>query len=432
MVWALVSMTFGANGSDGAGLSLETAVSEALAKNPDLKRSQYAVDGANWKALEALSGYMPHLSAGANQVLSVKYVTPKIKFSSLAPASDFPNQFADTDIDLDASITVFDGLESLNMFRAAILSRDAAKLEYRYGKFRLSANVKARYYEALGAVELAKVADQNIATLEQHLALVRLGEQAGTGTRVDVLRIESQLEEARAEKILDEDNVVLARKALAETMGRESDLRPLTGSLPTPENGAVGSNLVLELKGREDIQAVSLRKQAQAAVNAASLSFLLPRVSFFFREEFYKYGNETTIIQSNDTLQDAYNFGVKFTWNIFDGGASLARKGQADAAYRQASETYRKASLGAPNEFENWKRKYAFNTALFRARQRSVERSEESVRLATLAVKAGSKTHSEVLDAELDLFRTRAGLIRAQLDALESLLSIELALGHPI
>ena len=52
------------------------------------------------------------------------------------------------------------------------------------------------------------------------------------------------------------------------------------------------------------------------------------------------------------------------------------------------------------------------------------------VRLATIAVKAGTKTHAETLDAELELFRARAGLIRAQIDASEALANLELALGY--
>jgi len=52
------------------------------------------------------------------------------------------------------------------------------------------------------------------------------------------------------------------------------------------------------------------------------------------------------------------------------------------------------------------------------------------VRLATLAVRAGTKTHSEALDAELELFRARAGIIHAQIDAAEALSSLQLALGR--
>jgi ATP-binding cassette subfamily F protein 3 len=56
--------------------------------------------------------------------------------------------------------------------------------------------------------------------------------------------------------------------------------------------------------------------------------------------------------------------------------------------------------------------------------------AEESVRLAKLAFKAGNGTNTEVLDAELDLFRSRAGIVRAQMDAAEALLNLESALGR--
>jgi outer membrane protein TolC len=54
------------------------------------------------------------------------------------------------------------------------------------------------------------------------------------------------------------------------------------------------------------------------------------------------------------------------------------------------------------------------------------------VRLATLGLKAGTRTHTEVLDAELELFRARAGVIKAQADAMEAFINLELSLGEPL
>jgi outer membrane protein TolC len=58
-----------------------------------------------------------------------------------------------------------------------------------------------------------------------------------------------------------------------------------------------------------------------------------------------------------------------------------------------------------------------------------VDKAQESVRLATLGQKAGTRTTTEVLDAELDSFRSSAGVVSAQMDAAEALINLELALG---
>jgi outer membrane protein TolC len=54
------------------------------------------------------------------------------------------------------------------------------------------------------------------------------------------------------------------------------------------------------------------------------------------------------------------------------------------------------------------------------------------VRLARLSYDAGSRTNTDVLDAELDLFRTRAGVVQSQLSAAEALINLELAFGSSL
>ncbi|MGZ3697857.1 MAG: TolC family protein, partial [Bdellovibrionota bacterium] len=96
---------------------------------------------------------------------------------------------------------------------------------------------------------------------------------------------------------------------------------------------------------------------------------------------------------------------------------------QADAAVEMAHNHL-------PVDLALWRRRLVYSTALFEARKTDVSKSEESVRLAKEGLHAGTRTTSEVLDAELDLFRSKAGVIRAQLDALEATVNLELALGR--
>ena len=55
---------------------------------------------------------------------------------------------------------------------------------------------------------------------------------------------------------------------------------------------------------------------------------------------------------------------------------------------------------------------------------------ENLVRLANAGFKAGVRTTTEVLDAELDLFRARAGIVTTQLNCAEAKTKLELATGE--
>ncbi len=72
------------------------------------------------------------------------------------------------------------------------------------------------------------------------------------------------------------------------------------------------------------------------------------------------------------------------------------------------------------------------SVVLYQAKLTDVDKAKESARLATLGFKAGTRTTTDVLDAELEQFRAEAGLVQAQLNALEALNNLEMAIGKGI
>jgi outer membrane protein TolC len=155
----------------------------------------------------------------------------------------------------------------------------------------------------------------------------------------------------------------------------------------------------------------------------------VPNVSLAATKQYYNNLNKGI---AADQFADAYAVGIFLNWNLFDGGGSLARQLMSAHEQESADALLRAAQLKAPNDFEVWRRRVIYNVSLYRARARAIESAEESVRLARLSYAAGTRTNTDVLDAELDLFRARAGAVKAQLDSAEALVNLELALGHKI
>ena len=412
------------------GLSLEGAVKEAEAQNPDLKRTQAMVDESSAKVDEAFSGFLPHLGITGSHIFGLKYANIDILFQGTQIT--FPSAYPTDELDLNASLVLFDGLGTINMYQAARLNYNAASYDLLRLKFQIEEDITKRFYTALAAQELAEVATHNIETLEDHLRLAQATARTGFSTKFEVLRIEAQLEEARAEKVLDDDNVILARKELFKTVGLVTDDgRPLLGKLLEPDEKMIPQGLTLEPAGRADYQAQLKRQEAAEKLNSASDAFWWPQISAFGTFTEFQFGNFDPLILPT-SFAPAYSYGLRLTWNLFDGGASLAREKEAAAQYREAEETTRLAVLKASDEFEQSKRRFSYSTVLYRARVRAVAKSEESVRLAKIGLRAGTRTHTEVLDAELDLFHSRAGVVQAELDALNAYSNLELAVGRKL
>lgn len=408
-------------------LSLNNAIKQALDQSPKIQSLQQAAESASWKKLEALSGHLPHISIEADQYLEAKYERMNVEFNGAT--INFPAAYPQSVINFDVSLTLFDGLGTINAYRAAGMSAEAADFDLKQAKFQLEEEIKKLFYHALGAKLLSEVALQNIVTLEQHLAIAKASNRTGYTTSFEVLRIEAQLEEARAEQLLADDNVSIARDELSKAMGLEGDPRPLVGQLPVPIAQTFKINGTKAFEDRYDVKALVQREKASDRQSAASAAFWMPKISIFGEEQFFKFGNFDPVILPDANFENAYSLGLRLTWNLFDGGASIARQQEAIANSKQAAAATRAVVLQIPSEVRKWEKRYQYNSALYRARLTTISKSQESVRLATIGVKAGVRTHTEVLDAELDLFRARAGAVQAQIDASDAKINLEQALG---
>jgi OMF family outer membrane factor len=213
-------------------------------------------------------------------------------------------------------------------------------------------------------------------------------------------------------------------------MGVDQDSRALAGDLPEPKDGPTAS---LPVDEQPEVKAKLLQAQAARRDKQAAAGGFLPRVSVVAAVQWYDNGYDlaSATMDPSDTSANGrdYDLGLAASWDIFSGGETLARVKQAESRADAAEQEARQARLRAGYDRELWTRRLAYSTGLYRAKLADVDKAAESVRLATLGEQAGTRTTTEVLDAELDSFRASAGVVSAQMDAAEALINLELALG---
>lgn len=414
-----------------ASLTIEAAVEEGLGRSPDVQRARAVQSEAEWKHFEALgAGFLPKVEATAHHYFDEKYTYTNITFGA---QFNMPGFYPTNSAAIDVTIPIFDGLSNVRNLQAASLAEDAARAELEHAQFQLKEEVRMAFFKALAAQDLKSVAAQNVKTLEDHFRQVNTQKHGGVATNYDVLRVQVQLNEAKADAIDAEDNVATTRKKLNELLGLEDDNRELVGTLPIPAADRVKNLKYADVPSeRTDIQALNLRADAANRARQARQAWWVPSVAV--GGEYMWYDSQTFVTHVTDTgnYYNAYNLGVFFKWNLFDGGISIAQAGEASQRAIQAEKAAEAAKLKVPFDFEYWKRRYISNTDHYISKKFDITRSEESVRLAKEEEKAGTRTSTETLDAELDLFRAKAGVVNALVNAAEAAIRLELALGREI
>jgi outer membrane protein TolC len=414
--------------ADGATLGLDEAMQEGLQRSPGYRGAVAAACEMDWTRLDALSAFMPRVSFDATRFLESSYQILPVTF--FGESIQFPEVYPYAQAGFNATWTIFDGWTGVNTLRASQLGFEAAGLNRDWTLFQLRQDIRLKFYKALAAQELSLLADENVKTLADHLRIVHDLLANGRATRFDLLRVEVQLDDATTDQLDSQNRVAMARRSLALAMGEADDERPLQGELPQPGQAPANPPSIDE---KPDVKAKILQADAAKKASLAAAGNWLPKVDVIGSYQWYRNGynlppNAQMDPDNTETAAD-YDLGIEASWELFNGGGSLARQMEAARKADEAADFAQQARLQASYDRDYWKRRLDYSTQVYRARLADVDKAKESVRLATLGLESGTRTTTEVLDAELDSFRASAGVVSAQVDAAEALINLESALG---
>lgn len=409
-------------------MTVQQAVEEALSHSPKVQKSESIYRETGWKKTESYSGFLPTLNAQASYLLDKKYALVDVNLNN-APLT-IPQVIPTTNLYLTAQWNIFDGFQSTNRYLSARAFEESSKDNFDWMKFQIEREVAVLFYKALAAKELKAVAEQNVRALEDHLKDVRLYKKVGSSTNLDVLRVEVQMSEAQSELMNAMDNVEVTRSRLGEALGLDEDVASVDGKLPQLKADLVAKLDKLNVEQRKDLKALQNQAEGFRHQEDAAEKYFIPKLSLFGQYQYYN--NRDDRFDDYDKFRDAYQYGIMLTWNLFDGMTSISRSKQSIEQKYQAEKTLRQAELKARRDFDFWKRKYVYFCSVYEARKNDVLKAEESVRLSREGQKVGARTNTDVLDAEAELFRARAGAVNAQIGAIEAIVNLELSSGEKL
>lgn len=411
-------------------LSLKEALEEGSSNSLQLQKVSSQKEEAAWKRVESTSGYLPQISASASYLTDKKYLLTDVQLAGSANPVSIPAIVPTTNMLLTLNYPLFDGFASTNRYQSAKLNEQSAVQELDWTQFQIQKQITLQYYKTLASQTLEEVANQNIKTLEDHLKDVNLFKKAGVFTNYDVLRVEVQVSEAKSELLNSIDNTAINKNKLADLLGKESEIRALDGKLPILSSDLIKNLDFQDIASRKDLAGLAAKTESLTYLTDANSKYWIPRLSFFGQYQYYNNINDK--ISDSSSFREAYQLGLNLSWNIFDGAVSMAKSKQSVEQKYQAEKTLRMAQIKSKQDIELWKRKFIYFCSVYQSRVNDVQKSAESVRLAREGRKVGARTNTDLLDAETELFRAKAGVINAQVGAIEALVNLELATGKNI
>ena len=408
-------------------LNLEDAMQRAFNTNPAITIAGYERDSAraSYNAARnsrwiSISGTHSTQRSGYDDYHQVKNNITGI----LSLSKEIGNAHANS---LTASMPIFTGGKlngTIKQAKAGYLISEQG-LQKAYNDMR--STVTNGYFDMLQADNMQKLGRESVDRLADHLKNVEAQYEVGVVAKVDVLRSQVELANAKQSLIKAENAYQIAEANLNKIVGLPMDTQLKLDNILvyTPYDNDMQYCLDYAAKHRPELEQAKQQVEAAKGALRVAISGHMPQVAATASQS-WKDSNWPGDENGN------WGVGVTVSMNIFDSGVTVSRIHGAEADLAKAHETYRDTvdavNLDVRSNYLNLREaeKRIDTTKL------AVSQAEEDYRIAQLRYMNGVGTNTDVLDAQVALTDAKTNYLQAMYDYNTCKTNLETAIGVPM
>ena len=382
--------------------TLERALQQALAANPDARLAQQRIIGAQAGLDQANAAFWPRVqfqssyTGSDNPMLAFGSILNQRAYSSSLNFNDVPSV---DDLNARGLVTVplYAGGKNTATRRAAKANTDAARQDNAAVRNALSFEVSRAFYTVLKTRQFVRAAEAGVNSFEASLAVAKKRLDGGTLLKTGVLDIEVRLAQAREELVRARNANALAVRVLRNLLGIES--------------------------GDFEVADTVLR-QGQGMHGSFAKGGYLPRVNAFGSMD-YDYG------WTYSNGGGSYTAGALLQWDLWDGKLTRAKVAEANANLESAREEQRKLRLALDLEVEQARLELKAANERLSVTDQAVAQAEESASLTRARFDQELALSTQVIDAETALVAARVRRAEAVADRQIAIAAVRKALNLP-
>jgi NodT family efflux transporter outer membrane factor (OMF) lipoprotein len=401
--------------------ALDDLVVKAVAGNPTLKVAQARLARAQSAVSGAQAADLPKVNGVAN--------ASRERFSGtgIFPPPLGGNWWTNADVEADFSWELDFFGRNKAAIEAAVGSARAAQADVEAARVLLASNVARTYVQLARLIEQRGVAERSLVQRSEVLGLIRQRVQGGLDTNVELRQGEESLPETRQQMEQLDEQITLARHALAALTVQPPDaLASLSPPLTTVHAVPVPASVPAELLGRRaDIAAARWRVEAATSDVKVAKAQFYPNINLTAAIGLSSLGLDNLF--KGESRQFAV--GPAISLPIFDAGRLRANLRGKTADVDAAVESYNSAVIDAVHDVADQLASLR-SIARQQTEQASAQEAAESAyALATQRYKAGLGTYIIVLNAESTVLAQRRLAADLKARALDTQVALIRALG---
>lgn len=410
-------------------LNLDDAMQRAFQTNPTISIAGYQLDSAraNYNAARQSRGVSISAShqtqRGGHNDNDVKKLN-----ASGAWTGEYYKAIGNNHSNaLTASLPIFTGGKLSGQI-------EQAKANYKYNEVgvqrtynEMRSTVTNGYFNMLQADNLQKLNAESVTRLEDHLKNVQAQYDVGVVAKVDVLRSQVELANAKQTLIQAENSYQIAEANMNKIVGLPMDTNLQLDNLLvyTAYDRTMEDCLAYAAEHRPELMQAKYNVDAAKGALKVARSGHMPQVSASASQA---WSSESWPGDDNGN----WGVGVNVSLNVFDTGVTLSKIHGAEADLKKAEETYRdtvdSVNLDVRSNYLGLREaEKRINTTKL-----AVEQADEDYRIAQLRYMSGVGTNTDVLDAQVALTQAKTNYTQALYDYNTSKTDLETSIGVPM
>lgn len=393
--------------------SIYEAMSAAYSYHPLLKQSRVELEAVDEGASQALSGWLPSINATASR--GKQFIDSNGAYS---------DSIQDTK-SVTLSQPLFRGGQTMAEMKKAKHDIHASRADLVATEQSVLLDTAIAYMDALEALEVLKLNEKNYETFKKHLDRTEKRFEIGDITKTDVFQAEAQLLSAEA-SLIEAQGKLSTVKAEYKRVTGTSFLEPLTvPDVPTVVDNTKDTLVGLGLKIHPTVVSYQNKVNSQKQAVHVEQADLLPKLSLNASSSITKGGGFVGDLELNNDQVT-----VDLTVPVYAGGLRYSKVRQAKKRLKEAEydlegqeEIVRKTIVEAYHNYQTAK-------TVIRSKESSVKSFESVLAGVEKEAETGARTTLDVLDAEKDLFSSKAELISAQRDLIVNAFTLLSSIGR--
>ena len=384
-------------------LTLDEAVKMTLVNNPTGKIAVFEYEAAKGTLTSARSSRWPTISGTHNDSWTMS--GDKVNQAAGRDPGSVTDRFTNS---LNASWILWSGNRYESQISQAKLGLDSTQWGIAKARQQLKFDATTAYFNFMAARDSVALNQEAVQRLESYLRDVRLQFEVGVVAKVDVLRTEVDLANARQALIVAMNTYDITMATLNNVVGLPlSTELSIKGDMTYSKyEQALAACVDAALRQRPEISQLSdAAKSAQEGITIAKAGYL-PTVSAVYSPGWY----DNTFAGGNNYNWAAY---LQTTWTFMDSGLTAGKVKQAVEGFNKAKEQLKQTVDNIQLDVRSSYLSLKASEEAIQTSQAAVGLAEEDYKIKVIRYQAGVGTNLDVLDSQLALTTAKSNLLKS-------------------